>query len=404
MKPFKKFLEEELLSEGSTEAAKEMEFLLVDAGGGNSGKSGYKNLDAVVKKEKKFKSSMEMGKHILKKSKIKKGNTSNTRMSVSSSINSGTYEDGTPMWQGGNKTPKTDIILSGNKISLKKGSSQLMSGGSAESLSTYEVAWRNTPEFNKKLNKLADEVERGLEELMPSREGMFKGGVSTQKKGGTVYQDTKGQKGKIADVKAGSFDKDKILAAADKHNLVMKKKMDELFKGSIEFKKEFVFEAMTGKVKFEDGEGTATHFLVVDFDGSSDYHKVLQSSDKYVSSILSKVRPDVKFKTSAIKKKIDGKNQKTGHYKFWSTVGLMYNAAVKETNEACEMAEKEYELMTEGYVDRVAQYFKNAWDKFKNWLSEMLIKVRQYITSSVKSLIEFLDLEPVINHKNVISW
>ena len=34
MKTFSKFLEEELLSEGSTEAAKEMEFLLVDAGGG----------------------------------------------------------------------------------------------------------------------------------------------------------------------------------------------------------------------------------------------------------------------------------------------------------------------------------------------------------------------------------
>ena len=47
MKTFSKFLEEELLSEGSTEAAKEIEFLLVDAGGGNSGKSGYKNLDAV---------------------------------------------------------------------------------------------------------------------------------------------------------------------------------------------------------------------------------------------------------------------------------------------------------------------------------------------------------------------
>ena len=30
--------------------------------------------------------------------------------------------------------------------------------------------------------------------------------------------------------------------------------------------KEFVFEAMTGKVKFDDNEGTATHFLVVDFD------------------------------------------------------------------------------------------------------------------------------------------
>ena len=208
---------------------------------------------------------MELGKAILKKAKIKKGNPSNTRMSLASPINSGTWEDGTPMWQGGNKPPKTDIIIAGNRISLKKGSSQLMSGGSAESLSTYEVAWRNTPEFSKSLNELADEVEQGLADLMPSREGKFMGGVETQKKGGTVYKDTKNKKGKLGDVKAGTFEKDKVLADADKHNLKMKKKMEQLFSGSVEFKKEFVFEAMTGKVKFVDGEGTATHFLVVDF-------------------------------------------------------------------------------------------------------------------------------------------
>ena len=49
---------------------------------------------------------------------------------------------------------------------------------------------------------------------------------------------------------------------------------------------EFVFEAMTGKVKFKDNDGTATHFLVVDFDGSADYHKVSKSTDPYVKKIL----------------------------------------------------------------------------------------------------------------------
>ncbi len=400
MKTFKTFITDELLNEGNTEAAKEMEYLLVDAGGGKSGKPSYKNLDKIVKKEKKFKNSMELGKVILKKAKIKKGNLSNTRMSVASPINSGTWEDGTPMWQGGNTTPKTDIIIAGNRISLKKGSSQLMSGGSAESLSTYEVAWRNTPEFSKKLNKLADEVEKGLEDLMPSREGKFMGGVETQKKGGTVYKDTKKQTGKLGDVKAGTFEKDKVLADADKHNQKMKKKMDQLFQGSIEFKKEFVFEAMTGKVKFDDGEGTATHFLVVDFDGSTDYHQVLQSSDKYVSQILSKVRPDVKFKTSAVKRG----GEKTGHYKFWSTVGLMYSAAKKTQNEANEYAEQEYKLMTEGYVDRVAKYLKKMWEKFTKWMKELFKKVREYITTSVKALLDYLDLEPVIKHKKVIQW
>ena len=32
-------------------------------------------------------------------------------------------------------------------------------------------------------------------------------------------------------------------------------------------------------VKFDDNDGTATHFLVVDFDGSADFHQVKKSTD-----------------------------------------------------------------------------------------------------------------------------
>ena len=38
-----------MLSEGSTEAAKEMEYVLVDAAGGDSGKTKYPNLKKVLK-------------------------------------------------------------------------------------------------------------------------------------------------------------------------------------------------------------------------------------------------------------------------------------------------------------------------------------------------------------------
>ena len=54
---------------------------------------------------------------------------------------------------------------------------------------------------------------------------------------------------------------------------------------------------MTGAVKFDNGDASADTFLVVDFDGSSEIHEVKSSSDRYVSEI-SKVNPDVKFKTS----------------------------------------------------------------------------------------------------------
>ena len=148
-----------MLAEGSTEAAKQMEFVLVDAAGGDSGQSGkYKDLSAAIKK-KGISDPLELGKTILDKvGLLDKGGEN--RMSVSASVNSKNWpDDGTPMWSGGNKTPKTDIIIADNKISLKKGSSQLMSGGLEESISTFNVAVRNTKGFDKFNNELALKIE-----------------------------------------------------------------------------------------------------------------------------------------------------------------------------------------------------------------------------------------------------
>ena len=52
------------------------------------------------------------------------------------------------------------------------------------------------------------------------------GGVDLQKQGGTVFQDTRRRKGKIGDVAAGTFDKDKVLKAADLHNLILESNLD----------------------------------------------------------------------------------------------------------------------------------------------------------------------------------
>ena len=130
-----------MLAEGSTEAAKEMEYVLVVAACGDSGKIAYPNLRKAIS-GKEIEEPLELGKEILTKVKLlDKGGE--TRMSESADVNSKNWpDDGTPMWTGGNKTPKTDIIIAGNKISLKKGSSQLMSGGIEESLSTFNVAAR----------------------------------------------------------------------------------------------------------------------------------------------------------------------------------------------------------------------------------------------------------------------
>tara|TARA_Y100001973_G_C5154906_1_gene310171 strand:+ start:63 stop:1298 length:1236 start_codon:yes stop_codon:yes gene_type:complete len=380
------------LYEGSTEAAKEMEYVLVHAAGGKQ-ESEYKNLKKYTDKLG-FDEPLDVGKKIIDGIGLTgKGGY----MAASGKITSKKWSDGTPQWTGTNVTPKTDIVLGNKKVSLKKGSSQLMSGGPAESMSTFRAAVENTSSFD--LTNLAKEVEDGIRNLLPSTVGEFMGGADLQKTGGTVYKNTRQKKGKIGDVAPGTFDKDKVLSAADKHNQQLKKKFAQLFAENIEFKKNFVYEAMTGAVKFDKGPAAADWFLVVDFDGSHEMNVVKSADDPYVSKVLSKVKPDVKFKSTAVKKKIDGKDTKTGHYRFWSVVGLGYKAAVKNLNNAYEDYENG-ELLQEGFFDKVKKIFK----RFQQFLSRVFMKMKKFITTSVNNMAEFLGVEPIIKFNNNINW
>lgn len=361
------------LTEGSTEAAKEMEFLLVHVSKGRipPAKKKFKNLKPYATKNG-FKTPEDLGKQILK--------------SAGLSGTSGSMVDNQPVnkptWRGDNTTPKTDIIIDRKKISLKKGSSQLMSGGPAESGSTFEVAASKTKGMQTKLDALAKECEEGIENLMPSTLGVEKGGADAQKA-------------------AGTFDKDEVLKAADDFNLALKDKFRALFQSNVPFAKEFVFEAMTGKVKFNDNDGTATHFLVVDFDGSAEFHQVKKSSDKYVAKILPKVNPDVKFKSTSQKKVIDGKETKTGYYRFWSVVGLGYKAAVAKTEELMHQVESgNMVYMSEGFVDKL----KSIYAAVKKVITDAFNAIKDWLLSSALNFAEFLGLELDITFKNDITW
>ena len=361
------------LAEGSTEAAKEMEYLLVHVSRGRipAAKKKFTNLKPYAIKNG-FKTPEDLGKQILKNAGL--SGTSGS-MVDNQAVNK-------PTWKGDNTTPKTDIIIDRKKISLKKGSSQLMSGGPAESGSTFEAAASKVRGMQKQLDALAKECEEGIENLMPSTLGTEKGGADAQKA-------------------AGTFDKDKVLKAADDFNLQLKDKFRALFQSNVPFAKEFVFEAMTGKVKFNDNDGTATHFLVVDFDGSADFHQVKKSSDSYVAKILPKVNPDVKFKSTSQKKVLDGKETKTGYYRFWSVVGLGYKAAVAKTEELMNEVENgNMVYMSEGFLDKL----QSIWTAVKKVVSDAFTAIKDWLVSSALNFAEFLGLELNISFKNEIKW
>jgi len=362
-----------ILTENSTEAAKEMEYLLVHVAGGAipANKKKFKKISPYSKKFG-FKTSEDLGKQILK----------NAGLSGSSGSMVENQPVNKPTWKGNNTTPKTDIIIDRKKISLKKGSSQLMSGGPAESGSTFEVAASKTKGMQKQLDALAKECEEGIANLMPSSVGTQLGGKDDQ-------------------VAAGTFEKDKLLKAADNFNLELKEKFRTLFKNNPAFAKEFVFEAMTGKVKFKDNDGTADHFLVVDFDGSADFHQVKKSTDKYVSKILPKVNPDVKFKSTSVKKTIDGVENKTGYYRFWSVVGLGYKAAITKTEELMHDVENgNLVYMSEGFMDKL----KSIWSHVKQIIMKAFIVIRAWLLESATNFAEFLGLSPDVNFNNTVKW
>ena len=170
-----------------------------------------------------------------------------------------------------------------------------------------------------------------------------------------------------------------------------------MLKGNPAFAQAFTFEAMTGMEKFGNNDGTADHFLVTDFVGNANIHKVTSASDSYVKKISAQVKPDVKFKStqsteSQLKSPTNPKG-KTGYYTFWSAVGIGVKMVVEEEI-------KNGDLLTEGVFD----IFSRAIKKAVNWIKGFWNKIKKIVSESWDALIKFMGLEPEVSFNNQISW
>lgn len=268
------------------------------------------------------------------------------------------------------KTPKTDIVIGGKRISLKAGpDAQLMSGGVNESTATFYAA---VDQMGKdKLTGIYGKIEDAILNLAPARVAG----------------------GKLADViKTGE---DKLVTKADKAHKVLMKDMNSLFKSDPEFGYEFCYEAMTGDVKFGNAAGgkggtpwaAASHMLVCEFDGSKP--SIHAAGDRsYVNKIVNNTKVSVRFKTSSEKRG----GEKTGQYKYWSVIGLI-------TSKLTEEFEYENSLLTEGEVlteNIITKVFKKVLDFAKGLWN----KVLDFVKKSTKNLMEFLGFIPEVSFNN----
>ncbi len=361
MKTFKTFI-----AEADTSGAFEMEAALVAAANKDK-KAKFKDPEVTVAGAMK----------VLKREKISgKGKFPSSRYDVTTEWAS--FFDGKV--PSSTKTPKTDIIIGKNRISLKTGNAQLMSGQRPEANATFFAAMKSVDN-----TALLKKIEKEIGQLKTS----FK---LTDKKGKQVH----GNKSDLVGTAKG-----KVFEEIDDFHTKFKNDLRKVFKQNSAFAEEFTFEAMTGMQKFGNNVGTADSFLITNKVGSkSAFHKVKSASDKYVKKIASQVKPDVKFKSSSVK----GSANKSGDkvYSFWATVGLGVKMVL---DEGFEQIEKE--LMTEGIGDvwnKLKDKVGNLFNKFISYIMEKFQQAKEWIGNNFKRLMEYMDYEPIVSHGNNISW
>ena len=260
---------------------------------------------------------------------------------------------------GSTKTPKTDMYIGGQRISLKKyGGSQLMSGGKAETLATLGAAYDNLPNnvkskaLDESWNKLSSRIEKDF--------------ISFKLPAGKQINDFKSAIKTGADDDLTNFVKDALQKQTE-----MTTALQDLL-STPEVNREVVREAMTGNQKFKDPLPAATHILKFDENGKSTYVKI---DDKYVDYVASQTSFNISFKTAG-----------TGKGAWTATKGIF--------KEAYEYAEKE--CLQEALFDRVVKGVRSGINFLKNIVKKMLSfiwkKVKSLLVSSIGKVLEILGL------------
>ena len=366
MKSFKGYINESiLLNEADTEAAKDMEAVIVSAAGGP------KFTSALIP------NSDEVGKRIVDKLKL----SGNAYMPQNRYKASQYWHDkfkpdkiaaGSPTL-----TPKTDIVIGKKKISVKTGPAQLMGGARGEARATFYTALEKSGSKSDAVTLL----ETHINALLPSTD--------------MTQYDIKGNKTQLR--QAGKFAETEILKRADDAHHAFKKDFREAFIQSKTFAREFAFEAMTGKAKFGGNEGTADYFLVTDFAGNKPIlHQVTKSSAAYVTKLMPYINPDVTFKSNQKETSKGGIKTKTGYYTFWSAVKLYVHMAEEEIKNA--------DLLTENVIDVI----KRAFAKAITWIKNLFKEIYKVVKKSYKNLLVFMDMEPIVSANGIepeeIEW
>jgi hypothetical protein len=182
-------------------------------------------------------------------------------------------------WTGTNATFKTDMYLSRNrgnskvKISLKAPGAQIVSSEKNETLALLnavnDIYMKNNPD--PKLKILVKEVGEGF--------------------GSILTKFTTTELKKLAKNPTKIIDVVMEYLELNKMHSILEEKVRSYYNSSLEFRKWFVYEAMSGHVKFAGGLGEANHLLMGNANGFISMQKLVPTlAAKYANGLTIGVR------------------------------------------------------------------------------------------------------------------
>lgn len=299
------------------------------------------------------------------KDTVKKLNSKKERLSrPASKIKSAPISE---FWQGRDNTSKADIKSSQKKISIKMGASQLMSGSKDESLSTLRAAALKT-----RMKQQDKELVEDLENMI----NKFK---------------TLTIKGEVAQLKESSEE----LSKADALNKKIQSKLRNFFEENSNFKKNFIYEALSGEMKFEGGkksDGFAEYLLCASpFTENITFCKT--ENEKLLNELSEKVTLGVRFKSTSIKKTVSGKKVKTGFRKAWPVLQL--GVSEEELKEFEMLYTEAINYYDEGLVQKAKEIYNKVKTKIIEWANKILEIIKQGIPKIIELIVEDIEISKI---------
>ena len=293
MQSFKSYISEDILTEAKGPTGAQWESIITHQLNKLIGTEASDS--EAVETSNKFKDYHEIGKKIAENFKSQFGNNLMTQYGSSGGKKNLSSEWVT--WGGTNGTPKTDMYTSAYNISLKKkGGSQLASGGTGESLATFQAALEYLGQDKKSKNdigKIMDEIEKNFTKVMlkQSKTEIAKIAKDQEK---IDSLDPKDQK-----------EIQKFISTEAFHKELNEKLKDVLkLEENKEFMEYYVFEAMSGLKKFKNKLSVAS--VCVTFDSEQGGIEMINVTPDGSSGGLNVNNPSIsdELKTKASKVKV----------------------------------------------------------------------------------------------------